>query len=475
MTNAAQNGSASGPVRIGWAHGSITPDRPVQLHGQFHERISKFVQDPCTATAMAITSHPDEGEPDQAILISCDLVSIGRKQLDLLRRRVGERLPDFDPRKLLVNATHTHTGPTMIEGSYPPAAEGVMAPAEYATFFIECVSALAVQAWQARKPAGISSALGHAVLGFNRRTTYADGTSMMYGKSDDQRFIGMEGGMDPGLELLFTWDQKDRLTGVVINIACPSQVVENEFFISADFWHPTRDELRKRLGEQVHVYPMCSAAGDQSPRDLVRRNRGEPNMRKIEGRDELGRRLAMAVEDALHHAQTPRQRFVSFRHLTHDLSLPMRKATSEEARLARDEAARLTQASPDPASKDGRMLRRAQQTVERFESQGDNPRYIPDIHVMRLGDIAIATNPFELYLDYGLRMKARSPALQTFVVQLTNDRGAYLPTARAVERGSYGAMINDNLVGPEGGQVLVEGTLGMIDQLWPSQAEGTST
>jgi len=121
------------------------------------------------------------------------------------------------------------------------------------------------------------------------------------------------------------------------------------------------------------------------------------------------------------------------------------------------------------------MLRRAQQTVKRLETQGDDPRYIADIHVMRLGDVAIATNPFELYLDYGLQMKARSPALQTFVVQLTNDRGTYLPTARAVKRGSYGAMINDNRVGPEGGRLLVEGALGMIDQLWPSQAEGTST
>jgi hypothetical protein len=39
-----------------------------------------------------------------------------------------------------------------------------------------------------------------------------------------------------------------------------------------------------------------------------------------------------------------------------------------------------------------------------------------EVHVIRLGDMVIATNRFELYLDFGIRVKARSPAVQTFVV-----------------------------------------------------------
>jgi len=88
-----------------------------------------------------------------------------------------------------------------------------------------------------------------------------------------------------------------------------------------------------------------------------------------------------------------------------------------------------------------------------------------EAHVIRLGDVAICTNPFELFTDYGVRIKARSKALQTFVIQLAGP-GTYLPTERAVKGGHYSAIVQSNLVGPEGGQVLVDRTVEILDELW---------
>lgn len=88
-----------------------------------------------------------------------------------------------------------------------------------------------------------------------------------------------------------------------------------------------------------------------------------------------------------------------------------------------------------------------------------------ELHVVRLGDVAVATNAFELYTDYGVQMKQRSPALQTFVVQLAGP-GSYLPTARAVAGGAYGAVPQSNKVGPKGGKVLVDRTIEVIRQQW---------
>jgi hypothetical protein len=76
--------------------------------------------------------------------------------------------------------------------------------------------------------------------------------------------------------------------------------------------------------------------------------------------------------------------------------------------------------------------------------------------------------PFELYLDYGVQMKSRSPAGQTFLTQLAAGSGKYLPTPKAIEGGSYSAMPVSNRVGPEGGQMLVEETVRAIRTLWPA-------
>jgi len=56
--------------------------------------------------------------------------------------------------------------------------------------------------------------------------------------------------------------------------------------------------------------------------------------------------------------------------------------------------------------------------------------------------------------------------VQTCVVQLTADCAAYLPTERAVRAGGYSARIDDGVVGPEGGTVLVNETVRLLDQMW---------
>ena len=67
----------------------ITPDRPVALAGQMHTRISRTVESPVMATALALESRDGDKVVDQAILLSCDLVAIDAAVLDEVRRRVG--------------------------------------------------------------------------------------------------------------------------------------------------------------------------------------------------------------------------------------------------------------------------------------------------------------------------------------------------------------------------------------------------
>ena len=68
-------------------------------------------------------------------------------------------------------------------------------------------------------------------------------------------------------------------------------------------------------------------------------------------------------------------------------------------------------------------------------------------------------------VDYGIRIKGRSPAIQTFVIQLAGS-GSYIPTSRSIAGGAYGAVPASTLIGTEGGQELIEKTLEMIHDLF---------
>jgi len=104
--------------------------------------------------------------------------------------------------------------------------------------------------------------------------------------------------------------------------------------------------------------------------------------------------------------------------------------------------------------------------IARAAARGESSHLPMELHAIRIGNAAFCTNVFELFLDYGLRIKARSRAARTFVVQLCGGMEGYLPTGRAERHGGYGALINNSIVGSKGGDVLVEKTLEQVNALF---------
>jgi hypothetical protein len=447
---------------VGGATVSITPDRPVALSGQMHTRIAREVQSPCTATALALETRRGDEVVEQAIFVSCDLVSIREGVLEEARERAKDRLPGFEIEKLILSATHTHTAPVMTEGKYEIPQEGVMQPAEYRDFLVDRLADAAARAWESRAPGRVGWGLGHAVVAQNRRAVYADGHAQMYGATNRDDFRRIEGYEDHGVEVLFFWNADEKLIATAINVACPSQEVEGRSAVNADFWHQVRETLRERYGEQLFVLGWAGAAGDQSPH-LMYRKRAEERMRKLRGLsrlEELARRVVNAWEEAYAGARQDIRADAALTHRVKQIQLPIRLVTDAEYAEAKAQVASL---SKDP--KNRRRMLWQQAVVERYERQSGETTYPMELHVLKLGDVAIATNSFELFTDFGIQIKARSPALQTFVVQLAGP-GTYLPTARAARGGGYSAIVQSNVVGPKAGQVLVDQTVELIDALW---------
>jgi hypothetical protein len=448
---------------IGVAEADITHAQPMALWGQMHTRISTSVESPVTAHVVALESREGDRPVDSAIMVSGDIIGLPHSVLVALRERVAERLPEFDVQKLFVSGTHTHTGPVFREGAYRIPDEGVVQPTEYVQFFIDRVSEAVAAAWQDRQPGAVAWGLGHAVVGHNRRAVYADGRAVMYGRTDQSDFRGIEGYEDHAVEVLFFFDRQENLLAAAINVACPAQEVESRSAVNADFFHEVREALRDKHGRELKILGWNGAAGDQSPHLMFRR-RAEDRMRQLRGLtrlQEIARRIVVAFDEAYEGAKQEIHHDVVLAHRVARLDLPVRMVTDEEAAAAK---ARIESLSADPANQT--RIGWHQRIVDRHANQNDKPTHGIEIHVLRLGDVAIATNPFELFLDFGIQIKARSPALQTFVVQLVGIEG-YVPTQRAVRGGGYSAIAESNTVGPEGGQVLVDRTVELVKSLWP--------
>lgn len=474
-------------LKIGWAQADITPLETVNICGQFHARVSEGVLDPITATALVL----DEGGT-HVVFVSCDLVAIGDELRAAVARRLGPDGPA--PESLIMNATHTHTAPeTRTDGGAHGASKEevgvelpVMSVQAYVDFAAERIAEGVRQAWADRAPGSVAYGMGYAVVGRNRRWVDIHGVSTMYGNTDVPEFSHIEGYEDHSVNVLATYDAGGELTGVVVNLACTAQETESLFEISADFWHETRVELRRRLGEGLFVLPQCSAAGDQSPH-LIYEKRGPARMLELKGRSarqEIAVRIASAVEEVLGWLGGTLDPAPGLAHETLTLPVPLRMLSEEDVRAALAEAeqwreryeAELRRLEANPALREQprwyveatmayRRMNWFLQVAERFKEQQTKPNREVELHVVRLGDVGFATNPFEYYLDYGVFIKARSPAMQTFVVQLAGP-GTYLPSARSVAGGGYGSVPASTPIGPEGGRAIAEATIETLLRMW---------
>ncbi len=482
-TSLSAEGPKSGQLHYGWATESIVPNRPIAIGGQYHTRISSQVNDPITVTALAIETKDGQSTIDQVVWVSCDLVAIRKVTIDNARKLVAQAIPDLDVNKIIVSATHTHTAPALMDTAetdlhpyefmrswayrIPPDQTDVMHPREVLQFLERQLALVITRAWQSRSPGEFSFALSHASVARNRRAVYFDGTTRMYGDTKDPKFSHTEGTSDDSLDCLFFY-RDGKLVGLALTLYCPSQEVEGESYLSADFWYDARQQLRERFGKDLFVLPLTGGSGDQSPHVQVARAADDRMLAdpKRAYRQEIARRITNAVTDVAERAARDKSGQVTFGHRSEVVSLPVWRV-SEERYAQAQQAVAAGKEKLDQLTGPEYINWRVQSTmVARYEIQDREPYCPTEIHAVRLNDLALITNPFELYTDYALRMKARSPAIQTSVVQLTADCHAYLPTERAVAGGGYSARIDDGVIGPEGGRKLVEDCVRLLQLLW---------
>jgi len=489
---------------VGWSEISLTPDKKITLAGQFFERISEYVETPITATAMAV-----ESDGEQMIICSCDLVGINAVLFNEVIETVKAKATDINTDKVIITATHVHTAHDYRKSSKSTATttkdilnrylsadkqyvakvsekgDDIMSPDESLEFLREKIAEVIITAWNNRKPARFAQGFGRAAVGMNRRVCYNDGSAKMWGDVNTATFTELEGGNDSGIEMMFLYDENEKLTGVVANICCPSQVVEHRSFISSDYWGKVKILLREKYGDDIFLLALGGPGGDQCPRDLIRwvnpetpiddpnidrpdyiERVADPSMFDIKGTWKIGKRVSREIIDAIEEVEETYDEAI-FKHDKYVLDLPLRRVTPSEyaaACEAMEKFAAKVEGHINFADNAAMYIHAG--TILRYEVQHKKNIYPTEVHIARLGSIAFATNPFELFLDFGNQMRARSRAKQTFLIQLACGTGGYLPTAKAEKGGHYSAYVTSGNVGHEGGDILVRKTVEEINRMF---------
>lgn len=461
----------AGAVRV-----DITPRLPIRLAGQYYQRVAEKIGSRLTANILAL-----EGKcGDAAVMVSCDLLAVSRDFAALVRRKleVAEDAPS--PECVMLSAIHTHTAPYLSDSAMSyfwgrdfeicpdPAKETL--PADYSEAISSVIADGIVKAWRERRPVSVATGFDHISIAYNRRTRYADGHTEMYGSTARPDFMEIEGTVDNGIHFIILKDDEEKTVAAVIEAACPSQVMEHHDFICSDYWDVVRHKVADKMGE-FPLVSLCGAAGDLSPRDLVRTAMDEPLMHSTEmynapGMERVASRICETffrfADSAAFDADA------DLRHDVHFSHLPLRRVTEEEAHRASEEydALRAKYKTIDEFTEgECTELSRLAATRNRLAYQNTTFTHPVEIHALKLGGTSIVTDPFELFVAYADRIRAGSGNPNTMVVQLTNGYEGYLPTAKAISCGGYSAGVNNGYLGAEGGDALVRESLEMLKNI----------
>lgn len=494
-------------LKIGWSRRDVSTWEPIDLPGQFYTRISKGVMDPIMLNCLVV-----EGKKDIAVFLEGDFVSVAGL-IDEIREKIKAKRGDFPVEKVMINASHTHCSPchyrNHIHMNIPHEGVEMYPPTEYRAFLTDMAAEAVLEAYDNRAEGGIAYGYGYAVVSHSRRVTYRDDVSLrpgyrsashvpldgyarMYGETNDEMFQGYEGGADHYVNIMFTFDKEENLTGAIVNVPCPSQNSEHEYMQTADFWNEVRNTLRAKYGD-IGILPQCAAAGDLSPRALhykaAERRRytlkygtdpGNRSQREMCNRTDISERICAAFDEVFSWAKKDIIKEAEVVHSVKTILLEERLVSEEEKDYAARELERLNREDYvdtgdiyQDMTDNSKLLTsrfRLEGIVKRYEKQQAKKESEMELHVVKIGDIAFATNPFELYIDYQHQIQARSPFTQTFIVQLTGQpdgyRAGYLATERAVQNRGYSATMYDNQISAKGGAMLVEETLKELKSIY---------
>lgn len=427
-------------IRAGFHVADITPPVGASIPGGFAPRPAEGIHDPLRVRAAALL-----GEDAALAVVGVDAVSISHDD-NLRARKSAARLTPIPTDAIIIGASHTHSG--------GPANSvlGVEGDEHYREQIVRQIASAVAEATRTALPAELAWARGCVDgLAWNRRWVLADGSHETHADPARPEVLRRAGPSDPELLLLAVRDLDGRILGFVGNFTCHPTIMGGGE-LSADYPGAWSDLMERVTGAPL-VF-LNGAMGDvtQVNRELDAPQRGPEGVTRF-ARALTGEALKL-LADMRFEADPP------LKVASEVLRIPLREP--DPAQLEADRAT-VAGAAADDFSREvvfarERLLLRAY--IDRVGADRC------EVICARIGDLGLATGPGQMFCEFGLDCKVRSPCAHTMYVSLANGNAGYVPTPEALAKGGYEpTLCRGSRLAPEAGGLIVDAQVKLLERL----------
>ena len=413
-------GAAAMPAadyRAGVASLVITPREPIYMSGYAtRSHPSEGAIQDIKAKALVI----EDRNKVQIAIVTADIIGYPRSLSDPVAARI-QKSWGIDRAHLVLNASHTHTGPLIgdnLHTMFDLSPKDQAAVDRYAKKLADDLVALVGAAIGNLAPAELWFGNGQAHFAVNRRQPSPSGV---------QIGVNPSGPTDPDVPVLKVASPGGQVLALLFGYACHNTTLTGEFYkISGDYAGFAQADIEKASpGVTAMFLQLCGADQNPNPRST------------LELAQKHGQELAAEV---VRVAGSHMERVQGNTRAAYQvIDLPFAYHTREQFESRAQD-------------KNVWVARNARAMLRAYDERRPVRSYPYPVQAIGFGkSLVLVTLGGEVVVDYCLRVKKEYGAKDIMVAGYSNDVMAYIPSHRVLKEGGYeadGSMVYYGQPGP---------------------------
>ncbi|MCI0637637.1 MAG: neutral/alkaline non-lysosomal ceramidase N-terminal domain-containing protein [Gemmataceae bacterium] len=459
---AAAQASKGRQLRAGAATSNITPQLGGNIVGGFAPFPSTHIHDELHVRCLVL----DDGAV-KLVFVVCDLLGIDRQVSDEARAILEKDL-GIPPSHVLISATHTHSAISALGKDARILGQTMD---EYQRFVARWIVDGVKRAVNLLRPAEIAWGTAEAPEHVNNRRWHMKPNSPAlvnpFGKMDKVKMnppvaspdlVEPAGPVDPTISFIAVREPNAKPIAVFTAYSLHYVGGVGPGHVSADYFGMYCDELTRLLGveRQTPAFVALLANGTSGDINNINFREKRPKKAPYEQMKYVADDVAQKVHASLAKATYRDNITLDARY--RESTIGTRRPTKELVEWAKktlEERPRKPGKTDMPAIYAERTLRMA-----------EHPAVLKlPLQAFRIGDMALATMPCEVFCEIGLEFKKRSPIQPAFMVSLNHGYFGYLPTPKHHELGGYETWLGTNRLEVRASEKMLDALLDMTGEL----------